>query len=527
MLRTLLFAGALSAAASAQVDISVSLIGEDSGFESYEYWGKDSGIRAYSVATTACNVGDIRASWNDSTGQAPIIGTNLFRITPAGAFEQMGYSYVKYSTCSLDEGGDGCPGNCQDENTCNWLGIACADTYWATLNDGLFGGSKWLINPTTGEWPANQGGPTSGHPNIRGRLQVRNSDIVDPGSIFFSEGQYLHEDDHTAGNARNNYGWRQIAFDPGPVDIDNVGPTQMGDPAIYAWQAHADDVLIHDLAVEDEGGVGVHGWIFVASRAIDLGGGLWRYQYAIQNGNSNRSVGGFEVPLPCDGSVVSDAYWHGVDHHSGSPWKNDPWALTQASGSIRWNTDDWATDEDANAIRWGTAYTFAFTSDRAPTSGTASVELFLPGTPTSLDAEVIVPAPVFPGYCSANPNSTGQAATIAATGSSRVEDNDLVLSATQLPQSQFGYFLMSQSTDFVPGFGGSDGILCLGGPQIRFSKDVLNSGSQGEMSLVVDNQDLPSGANFLPGDTWFFQLWYRDVGNTSNTSAGVQVDFCN
>ena len=118
-------------------------------------------------------------------------------------------------------------------------------------------------------------------------------------------------------------------------------------------------------------------------------------------------------------------------------------------------------------------------------------------------------------------------ANLVATGSARVEDNDLLLTATQLPTNQFGYFLMSQTTDFVPNFGGSDGNLCLGAPQLRFAKNVLNSGASGEMSFAVDNQDLPGGAIFVPGDTWFLQLWFRDIGNTSNTSPGVQVDFCN
>ena len=525
MLRILIAGAVLTAAAHAQTDISVSLIGEDSGAESYEYWGKDSGIRAYSIATTACNLGDVHASWDNPNERSPIIGTNMFRITPQGRFEQMGYSYVKYSFCALDEGGDGCPGNCQFEN-CDWLGVGCADTYWASLNDGQSGGSKWLINSTTGEWPANQGGPTSGPAAIRGCLQVRNSDLTEAGSLYFAEGQYLHQDDHSAGNARNNYAWRPIVFDPGPVDPDNIGPTVMGDPAIYAWQANMDDVLIHDLAVEDEGGPGIHGWIFVASRAVDLGNGLWRYQYAIQNGNSTRAVGGFEIPLPCDGVNVTDLYWHGIDHHSGSPWKNDPWTQTAAQDIVRWDTVDHGTDADANAIRWGTSYTFAFTADRGPAAGQAQVDLFIPGTPTALDAEVISPAPLFPGFCTANANSTGSPATIVVTGSQRVSDEDLLLSSADLPASTFGYYLMSQTTDFIPNFGGSSGNLCLGAPQVRFSGNVLNSGAGGTVAMQVDFQDLPQGTVFSPGDTWFFQLWYRD-GSTSNTTAGVQVDFCN
>ena len=105
-------------------------------------------------------------------------------------------------------------------------------------------------------------------------------------------------------------------------------------------------------------------------------------------------------------------------------------------------------------------------------------------------------------------------------------DEDLLLSSDGLPADVFGYFLMSQSTAFVPNFGGSDGNLCLGSPQLRFASNVLDSGASGSVSMQVDFQDLPQNAVFSPGDTWYFQLWYRD-GPTCNTTAGVQVDFCN
>jgi hypothetical protein len=29
----------------------------------------------------------------------------------------------------------------------------------------------------------------------------------------------------------------------------------------------------------------------------------------------------------------------------------------------------------------------------------------------------------------------------------------------------------------------------------------------------------------LPGDTWNFQAWYRDVGGTNNSTDGVEITF--
>jgi len=135
-----------------------------------------------------------------------------------------------------------------------------------------------------------------------------------------------------------------------------------------------------------------------------------------------------------------------------------------------------------------------------------------------------------PNYCTATANSSGVPAVIGASGSPVVADDDLTLEAWALPLQQVGYFLMSTSTDFVPGFGGSSGNLCLGPPILRFNNpsgggQVLNSGSTGTVAFTLDMGNLPQGTVFQPGDTWYFQLWFRDVmgGPTSNTTDGLEV----
>lgn len=525
----LMLAAAIAAPAFAQ-DISVSQVGTFGTQDDYIFFGTNpSGqIAAYAVATTSCNVGTIPVEWLPNQKRAPVIGTNLFRVYD-GRIEQLGYSFVKYAFCAADASGGGCPGACQNAGTCDFLGVNCADTYWAGLNDGQNGGAKWEIDPTTGAWPAGSPtGPSSGSNNTRGRLQVKTAEMAVPGSIYVSEGQYVSRQDHLAGNARNNYGWRKLEV-PSLDVILNASPTIMGDPAIYAWQAFVDDVQIADVPLLDEGGPGVHGWYFLGSRAWDLGGGLWRYEYALQNGNSNRAAGSFTLRIPCDGSLsISDPYFHDLRQHSGTPFSNVDWTFTQGPGELRWATDDFATDPDANAIRWGTMYNFGFTADRAPGTGIAEIGIFTPGSPEVLHGAVSVPLGEFAGYCSANPNSTGVPATIAATGSPYVDVEDLTLSAGDLPPGSFGYFLMSRTQDFVPDFGASQGNLCLGAPQVRFDEHVLNAGAGGTVALTLDFGALPQGTVFQPGDDWNFQYWYRDQnpGFTSNTTAGVSVTFC-
>ncbi|MCP3918581.1 MAG: hypothetical protein GY711_23790 [bacterium] len=130
-------------------------------------------------------------------------------------------------------------------------------------------------------------------------------------------------------------------------------------------------------------------------------------------------------------------------------------------------------------------------------------------------------------YCSANDNSSGMSGEILAFGSLDVFRNDLDLLARDLPQNQFGYYLMSQTQGFLPLFGGSQGNLCLAFPIVRFSQNILFSGPAGRMVFAPDFANLPNMATFLPGDSWNFQCWFRDVnpGLTSNTTDGVQVTF--
>ncbi len=134
-------------------------------------------------------------------------------------------------------------------------------------------------------------------------------------------------------------------------------------------------------------------------------------------------------------------------------------------------------------------------------------------------------------YCGpANRNSTGQAAVIAATGSKVAQANNLTLTATQLPQQRFGYFLNSPTQGFVPFAGGSQGNLCLGTAFGRHLDQIRNSGDAGKFSIKVDLTMLPTPGgphSVVAGETWNFQAWFRDKnpGNTSNFTDGVSVLF--
>lgn len=135
--------------------------------------------------------------------------------------------------------------------------------------------------------------------------------------------------------------------------------------------------------------------------------------------------------------------------------------------------------------------------------------------------------PIGVNYCTATVNSSGQSASIHATGSEALADNSVTLVTTDMPANQVGFYLMSKTQGFVPLFNGSAGNLCLSGQILRLQgPQPMHADSCGVMSFSLDTTDLPGNTVFQPGETWNFQLWFRDIvgGNsTTNTSDGVAI----
>jgi hypothetical protein len=147
------------------------------------------------------------------------------------------------------------------------------------------------------------------------------------------------------------------------------------------------------------------------------------------------------------------------------------------------------------------------------------------------DGDGVLDACAPPVYCAGGVNSAGGVAGIALAGSPVLADQDLTLLADGLPPGQWSFFLLSEAQAQVPGFGASQGVLCLGPPILRLDRLALGelgqTTPQGTRSVPVDLANLPQGATFLPGSTWHFQLWFRDQNPTptSNTSDAVRVLF--
>lgn len=126
-------------------------------------------------------------------------------------------------------------------------------------------------------------------------------------------------------------------------------------------------------------------------------------------------------------------------------------------------------------------------------------------------------------YCApAIPNSTGAPASLRLEGApGTLASGQVSLVAAQLPEASAGYFLASLTQDSVPGAGGSQGTLCLGGSVGRYAMSPFFTAFDGTSTQLVDLTSLPNPAgsvSALAGETWSFQAWYRDANPTATTN---------
>jgi hypothetical protein len=105
----------------------------------------------------------------------------------------------------------------------------------------------------------------------------------------------------------------------------------------------------------------VLGRLKLAVKAFDLGGGMWRYEYGVQNFDFDPRIKSFSVPLP-PGVVATNAGFHDPDQDAANNW-----TATVANGAITWQAPS-----DAAAQDYGTLYNFRFTANAIPSAVNAT-----------------------------------------------------------------------------------------------------------------------------------------------------------
>lgn len=392
-------------------DVATSRLGltsSGSGSDDFNYYGsflaagqpESERIRAFSMASTSCNVGTTPAEWIDShggstAGKHPVIMPNLYRYLN-GRFEHVGMGWGKHSFCAVSE--PTC-GGCQ-ATSCSTLGVGCADTYWAGLN-GAQGdlGPRSQINPWTavGEpthTTYNTASSAGQNTQVAGRLQVKQG-IIDETNAgdgrWVAEVHYITHDEPFA-NRFNNASWREVNVTSTSMSGVEQGQQSVNfqESGIFAWNKFDGDVVIKAVDIPNDGRM------YLGYRVFDNGDGTWRYEYALYNMNSDRGAASFTIPID-ESATVSDFYFSDVDYHSGDgvsyPQNYDgtDWSVSEGGGAVSWSTDAFTSNTNANALRWSTLYNFGFTADAPPTFGQSTIGLFKPGEGNEVQIAAMVP----------------------------------------------------------------------------------------------------------------------------------------
>lgn len=404
----------ISALAVIGPDVTVSTI------DNFTKYGTVGNITGFAMTTVSCNLGDRQAIWIDCTNpndrncnQHPVIAQTMYKLytgaNGATRFEQIGSGWLKHGFCGADASGPNCAGSgpgfpaaCNNDGTCDGLGVGCTDTYGAGLNaDQQDLGPRSEINAYSGYYPY----PYVRNWNLTGnaiykRLQVANADLVANPSLttlpkYFAECQYIVTDE-AAAVRMNNVTYRQLIVS-GTTSNPNASFSTPGtvprQPALNAWAANDTGVSIATIDLPNDGR------IMLGYKVTQLPNGNWNYEYALYNMNSHQSVRSFTVPAP-DWHSFTNQGFHDVPYHSGEIFDGTDWAAVKTPAELTWSTQTNAQNLAANALRWGCVYNFRFETNSPPGPGQIKLGLFqgvtqVLATPSAPNP-TIVPPPAAP-----------------------------------------------------------------------------------------------------------------------------------
>ncbi len=370
------------------------------------------GTVAVSYETFLANQGNEEIPWYASSDvDHPIIAQNMYRITPDGRLEQIGLAWLKHTWFALQQGG------CATCFSCNCsgvrLGVGCADTYSSGHNaDQGDLGPRWEITPNEHRWMDGrtwagsrfQTGP--GHSNtVQRRLRVRMGDLDDQGGgtqYFYECVMYMLRDydqpeyddlqehpDRMFNNAAHRKA--SVTHNGGSsFSYSNLTGSTQG-PLIQAWGT------VRDRATPTTEGV-----VYVSSRAVDIGGGLHRYEYAVMNYSFDLDIDSLSIPVGAANvtnigfHAPRDGYWtDATTFVNESPYDVANWENQVSGGAITFNAPTPEGGTEPNTIRFSTVYTFWFTADVPPAQQNQAITLspYEQGNVTELTAAITAPAP--------------------------------------------------------------------------------------------------------------------------------------
>ncbi|MBX3464471.1 MAG: hypothetical protein KF830_14975 [Planctomycetes bacterium] len=408
------------------------------------------------MLNTMCNPGSVNIPWYaPMQPNHPKFGFILVRVANDRIEQISDRSYVKHAFTSVNVNGS-C-GTCVNPGTGSLMGLNCSDTYGVGNNaDRTYLGPSPEINPWLGTWnpvgsyfdigdPSQAGYPlaadgsrslnTSGFDSVKNRVTIREIDLTTPGAQYFYGIHLVHE-----GEAVQNR-WDNLAS-------RGCNPTWNGStwtfPNNAVGQAHGSILQRWSGATIGSGGNGNDdGRFFVAVKTAALGGGNYRYEYAVHNVDNHRGGATFRLPIEASGTA-SNFFFRDIDTNAANNWT-----------AARVGNEIVFTAPANNPLDWNTIYNFGFDCNVQPSTGLCVLDQARIG-PGSLSVTVTTRVPSgVPGadFAVVGQGCGGCEASFYETGAF-----DLANTKVRLTYGAGGYQVGVSTRNFIPPVAGNLGM---------------------------------------------------------------------
>jgi hypothetical protein len=409
-LSLLTLASALSASLVAQANIVPGLDGRLTIVDDLTFFGRrgtafPNGEVGMAMLNEMCNPGTVVIPWQAAMQpNHPKFGFLIVRVVGDRIEQISDRSFCKHAFTSTNY--TATCGPCQNPGTGSLMGINCADTYGADNNaDRVWLGPAPEIDPWLGTWnpvgsyfdigdPAQAGYPLpadgvrSLNPGIfdsvKNRVTVKEQDLLTAGAQYFYGIHLIHQGEAVANRGDNlaSRGFTPVGSG-GTWTFANNSVAQAYGSILTRWPGAQ---VNSGLNGNDDGR------FFVASKVTALGGGMYRYAYAIHNCDNNRGGASFRVPV-APGATVANPTFRDIDQDP----LND-WTFSNNGSELVF------TAVGTNALNWNTIYNCSFDCSIPAGAGAMTIDEARPG-PGALTVQVQSQVPS--GLLFANKSSVG------------------------------------------------------------------------------------------------------------------------
>jgi hypothetical protein len=174
-----------------------------------------------------------------------------------------------------------------------------------------------------------------------------------PNFVYFYEACYFVQGDQ---NLHNNWASRPCSFfwdaSANHWQVTSQAVSLTLGPALERW---GEMRTYADMASDD-------GQVLLAVQTTDLGGGMWHYEYALFNRNSDRAIRSFSLPVAGVANITN------IGFHDNNNNAGDDWPVTLDAGTIRWSIPAYESNINGNGLTFGSMFNFRFDAQAAPSN---------------------------------------------------------------------------------------------------------------------------------------------------------------